>query len=167
MTAAPDRGSMADSKLEIKVGSITFNGEGTGDWLSKQLDKVLAKIPELAAIQDRESIPHDGKLGETADKDATSKRSSGQRPSLATFLKERKAATGNQQRKFLAAAAWLQDGGAKRLSTRDVTTALSEHNQGKLKNAAQCLINLAKAGAVVREGKQFYVSDEGRAELRK
>jgi len=41
---------MADSKLEIKVGSITFSGEGTGDWLSKQLDKVLAKLPELVAV---------------------------------------------------------------------------------------------------------------------
>jgi hypothetical protein len=32
---------MADAKIEIKVGSVSFSGEGDGKWLSEQLDKVI------------------------------------------------------------------------------------------------------------------------------
>jgi hypothetical protein len=157
---------MTEGKLEIKVGNVSFSGEGQDEWLSKQLDKVLARLPELAAIQDRDDDSSEGAALEGSNHKAATQKS-GQRPSLAVFLKDRKANTGNQQRKFLATAAWLQKGGANRVSTSDVTKALSDNNQGKLTNAAQCLINLAKPGWVVREGKQFYVSEEGYAELGK
>ena len=161
---------MTDAKLEIKVGNVSFSGEGQGEWLSKQLDKVLAKLPEWAALQGAEDNNGDHSTGsDDSGETGTSKAKAktGEKVPLATFLKEKKANTGNQQRKFLAAAAWLHDGGANRLATGGVTKALSEHNQGKLTNAAQCLINLAKQGWVVREGKQFYVTDEGRTELNK
>ena len=36
---------MAEAKIEIKVGAVSFSGEGDGQWLSDQLDKVLEKIP--------------------------------------------------------------------------------------------------------------------------
>lgn len=39
---------MSDSKIQIKVGIVEFSGEGNQDWLSKQLDKILEKIPELS-----------------------------------------------------------------------------------------------------------------------
>jgi hypothetical protein len=39
---------MADARLEIKAGHISFTGEGTEEWLAKQLDKVLGKLPQLA-----------------------------------------------------------------------------------------------------------------------
>lgn len=155
---------MADAKLEVKVGAVSFSGEGPGDWLSKQLDKVLAKLPELEAMNDELRSPDGAEKGSSVAP-ASAHKPKGQKVTLAAFLKEKKAATGNQQRKFLATAQWLQDGGAKRLATKDVTTALSDHSQGKLGNPAQCLINLAKTGWAVREGKQFYVTDEGRTEL--
>ena len=85
---------------------------------------------------------------------------------LATYLKEKKA-TSNQARKFLATAAWLQHGGMNRVSTSEVTKNLNTHNQGKLTNAAQCLINNATAGNVVKDGKQVYVTDKGFEELEK
>ncbi len=152
---------MPDAKIEIRVGAVSFSGEGPGEWLSKQLDKVLAKLPELASTggTEPETKPIDAPSG--ADKPGHRKAT------LAVYLREKKAATGNQQRKYLATAAWLQDGGPKRIATSDVTKALSNNNQGKLTNPGQCLINLAKAGWVVREGKQFYVTDEGRTELGK
>ena len=58
---------MADSKIEIKVGSISFSGEGSGDWLSKQLDKVLAKIPELVAVAPQLNGENDNDGGSTGN----------------------------------------------------------------------------------------------------
>jgi hypothetical protein len=84
--------------------------------------------------------------------------------SLAAFLKDKKV-TNSQTRKYLATAMWLHEvKKIKRITTSDVTKALSDNNQGKLTNPAQCLINNANRGTIVREGKQFYVTDEGRTE---
>ena len=85
---------------------------------------------------------------------------------LAAFLKEKKA-TSNQSRKFLATAAWLQLGGMNRVSTAEVAKNLNTHNQGKLGNPAQCLINNATSRNLVKDGKQFYVVDKGFEELDK
>jgi hypothetical protein len=41
---------MADAKIEIKIGSLTFSGQGEEKWLSDQLDKLLTKAGDLAAI---------------------------------------------------------------------------------------------------------------------
>jgi len=38
---------MSDTKIEIKIGEISFSGEGNQDWLSGQLDKILDKASEL------------------------------------------------------------------------------------------------------------------------
>jgi hypothetical protein len=153
---------MADSKIEMKVGSIAFSGEGDGDWLSKQLDKVLAKIPELAAVAPAD--PGNDNAGTNPSAGAASHiRQSG---TLAAFLKTANA-NESQPRKFLATAVWLHDSEQKnRISTTDVTGALSQHNQGKLGNASDCLIKNAGKGFCVREGKQFYVTNEGRESLK-
>lgn len=42
---------MSDSKIQIKVGIVEFSGEGNQDWLADQLDKILAKVPELLKIE--------------------------------------------------------------------------------------------------------------------
>jgi hypothetical protein len=157
---------MADSKIEIKVGAFSFSGEGTGDWLGKQLDKVLAKMPELIGLSEAED--QEDKTDTNKPATATKSAAHGKNATtLAAFIKEKKA-TSNQVRKFLATAAWLHDTtDQKRLATGDVTKALSDHNQGKLTNPSQSLNNNAKTGGIVKEGKKFYVSDEGRAELDK
>ena len=41
---------MADAKIDIKVGAVSFSAEGTEKWLSGELDKVLERAPELANI---------------------------------------------------------------------------------------------------------------------
>ncbi len=38
---------MADAKIEIKVAGFSFTSEGTEKWLSGELEKLLAKIPDL------------------------------------------------------------------------------------------------------------------------
>ena len=156
---------MADSKLEMKVGSITFSGEGSGDWLSEQLDKVLAKIPELVAVVLPETPGNSGNNGGNPPAIAGAQHG-GASGTLATFLKTGNA-TGSQSLKFLATAVWLHDVEQRnRLTTGDVTGALSKHKQGKLTNASNCLAENARKGYCVREGKQFYVTTEGRDNLK-
>ncbi len=154
---------MADSKIEIKVGSISFSGEGSGDWLSKQLDKVLAKIPEPAALAPTEGTGSGGDADAHQSGGVQISKASG---TLAAFLKGANASE-SQPRKFLATAVWLHDAGKRnRLTTPDISGALSQHNQGKLANASDCLIKNATKGFCVREGKQFYVTNEGRDSLK-
>ncbi len=85
---------------------------------------------------------------------------------LASFLTA-KNAKGNKTRKFLATTLWLQDAeGKSRVSTGDVTKALSHNSQGSVgSNPSQCLVQNVKQGFIAKEGRQFYVTDEGRTEL--
>lgn len=150
---------MAEAKIEIKVGAVSFTGEGEGKWLSDQLDKILEKLPSLSKVAPPappsegsgggQPAPHHGKAHGT----------------LASFLAA-KAAKTDKTRKFLAAALWLQDTQSKnRLSTSDVKKAVNDNKQGPLGNASQSLTNNAKRGFCLKEGRQFYVTDEGRAEI--
>ncbi len=41
---------MSESKIEIKIGEITFSGEGDKVWLSEQLDKILDNAKELIRL---------------------------------------------------------------------------------------------------------------------
>ncbi len=122
---------------------MSFSGEGSENWLAIQLEKVLAKLPELLAVNvenDDESLS--GNSGVEKPQDAT-KVGAREMLGLAAYLKAKKA-TGNQARKFLATGLWLHDSkDLNRIATADVTKALNEHNQGKLTNAAQCLINVS------------------------
>jgi hypothetical protein len=148
-------------KLEIKVGEISFSGEGDGAWLAEQLDKVLKQLPDIAKLDPTVAAPppplqHGGTAHVQHGHKATG--------TLASFLTDKGAKT-NKTRKFLAAALWVQDGGKNRLTTRDVTKALSENNQGSVGNAGQCLISNCQQGFCQKDGKQFYVTEEGRAEI--
>ena len=41
---------MSESKIEIKIGQITFSGQGEQDWVAKQLDKILAQAEKLIQL---------------------------------------------------------------------------------------------------------------------
>jgi hypothetical protein len=158
---------MTVAKLEIKVGAVSFTGEGAESWLAHQLDKVLAKLPELLNLHVENSDESLSDHKDLANPHIAPHGAVRKGTALAAFLREKKA-TGSQTRKFLAAALWLHDvKDQKRVATADVSKALNEHNQGKLTNPTQCLVSNATQGMVVRDGKQFYVTDEGRAELDK
>jgi hypothetical protein len=73
----------------------------------------------------------------------------------------------NQTRKFLATAFGYDTEKQHRLTTAQATTALNAHNQGELTNASQCLNDNVKARHYRKDGKQFYVTDEGRTGLDK
>jgi hypothetical protein len=137
------------AKIQISVGAITFSGEGTEEWLEKQLDKLLSSAPQLAAIHP----PNEEQAVKVNGAD------SGEAGTLASLLQ--KSSNKSQVGRFLATAAWLHKKGKRRLRTSDVTKALSDANQGRLSNAADCLLQNVGKGHCEREGKDFYVTPEG------
>lgn len=83
---------------------------------------------------------------------------------VVAFLTE-KQALDNQNRKFLATAAWLTQHGITKLRTRDVTRTLDAAGQGKLSNPSMNLIQNVDKGFCKRSGKFFTVTDDGVASL--
>jgi hypothetical protein len=159
---------MAEAKIEIKVGAVSFLAEGTEKWLSSELDKVLEKAPELASTVPTESGGNGAGVSDRGGE--SSDMGSGARDklkgTLAAFLKEHRATT-NQVRKFLATATWLQQSENKgRLTTQEITNALSGARQTALTNPSQCVAQNVKQGFCQRDGKkQFYVTPEGFEDL--
>ncbi|GAB3489301.1 hypothetical protein GCM10027399_05100 [Curvibacter fontanus] len=146
---------MTTAKIEISVGAITFSGEGTEDWLEKQLDKLLASAPALAAIHPPADSGSSDQNGSNGAKDVGT---------LPSFL-QKKGATKNHVRRFLATAEWLHSKGSRRLQTGDVSKALSDANQPRLGNASECLNKNVSKGHCEKEGKAFFVTPEGKTFL--
>jgi hypothetical protein len=144
---------MTESKIEIRVGEVAFSGEGDGKWVSEQFDKMLRHLPELVAVAPAQAEVEPSRQGRKAQ------------GTLAALLSTTNSKT-NQTRRFLATALWLQDGGNEHLSTSEVSKALSESHQNRLTNSSQCLADNVKQGFCEKAGKkEFYVTDEGRAEI--
>jgi len=151
---------MANGKIEFTIGGITFVGEGEAKWVTEQLDKILAKVPELMRIAPRRSEtkgiggkvpPPMGKDSEIANK------------TLPAFLKEKTATT--HMKKFLATAVWLEAKGASRISTSDVKKALQASKQSKLANPSNCLSQNVAKGYCEKDDKQFFVTEDGKESL--
>jgi len=159
---------MADAKIDIKVGAVSFSAEGTEKWLSGELDKVLEKAPELANIAPSERSGNGAGASSNGAEPTRTGSGAGKKlkGTLAGFLKERRATT-NQVRKFLATATWLQEhDGKERLTTKEITNALSDAKQTALTNPSQCLAHNVKQGFCQKDGKkQFYVTPEGLEDL--
>src|SRR6266478_1653420 len=143
---------MADAKIEIKVGAVSFSGEGEGKWLSEQLDKVIEKLPILASV----APPEPDKDDHATEPPKTHHTKKGNVGTLAAFLASKKA-TANQRRKFLATSVWLHDStGKPRISTGDVKKALKTNNQGKLANASASLNSNVAKGFCEKDGKNGF-----------
>jgi len=155
---------MADAKIDIKIGAVSFAAEGSEKWLSGELDKVLAKAPELATIPlngDDSGANEEETKGGTQRKPKKGKVSG----TLAEFLKNKNAQT-NQVKKFLATAVFLHDTtGRDRITTSEVRTALKNAHQQKLTNPAGCLNKNVAKGFAEKDGSSFFVTDPGRTSL--
>lgn len=148
---------MADAKIEIKVGEVSFVGEGTEAWLAAQLEKVIKHLPDLVKVAPvPPAEPHRGTHQGAL-------KVPGAKGTLAEFLSAH--GRGSQPRRFLATAVWLDPDENKRLTTRDVSDALKNARQSKLTNPAQSLNDNVRQGFCEKDGKQFYVTDKGRAEI--
>lgn len=150
----------SEAKIEIKIGQIAFSGQGEQDWVAKQLDKIPAQAEKL--IQLAPPAGHD-EQGDNRHKPLGKDPSIGTK-TLASFLKE-KNATRKQVTKFLATAVWVHAKGQNRLETKDVTEALSNANQTRLGNPADCLNQNVTKGHCEKDGKQFFVTDDGKNSL--
>ena len=151
---------MADAKIHFKLGGIEFEGEGEKDWIAQQLDKILEKAPKLVAL---------APAGGTGGGSGGGRTPMGPDPqiaakTLAVFLKE-KSATRNQVKKCLATAIWLEAKGKQRMTTSDVTKALKDSNQARLGNTSDCLNQNVSKGYCEKDGKEFFVTDEGKSSL--
>lgn len=152
---------MSESKINIKIGSIEFSGEGDSSWLEKQLDKIIEKAPNMLKVSPMEApsnndeVTHHQPIG--SDPEIAKK-------ALGTYLQE-KNATSNQNKKFLTTAIWLESKGSKRLKTADITKALRDASQKRLNNASLNLIGNVKKGYCERDGDQFFVTDEGKKSI--
>ena len=153
---------MATAKIEFTLGTITFSGEGEETWISDQLDKILQKAPDLIKIApEAQPIRHPTAIA-SADVPASSDDAISSQ-TLPNFLRAKDTTT--QPKKFLATAIWLHAKGTPRLSTGDVNKALRDCSQSRLANASDCLKRNVSQGYVQKEGRQFFVTDEGRQSL--
>ena len=148
---------MTEAKIEVKIGQIQFSSQGDQDWVAKQLDKILSQAEKLIQLapEAQEEQP------DVSGRKPTGKDSGIAKMTLPAFLSERGAAK-NQIKKFLATAVWLDAKGQKRIQTRDVTRALKDSNQSRLANPADCLKKNVGKGHCEKDGKQFYVTEEGK-----
>lgn len=153
---------MSESKIEIKIGEIKFSGEGEQEWLSKQLDKILEKSEDLIKLapavanskNQNHTIEH-----QVADFSNSSEISS---QSLVSFLKS-KNVTVAQVDKFLDTSIWLEAKEKKtRLKTSDISSALKNASQTKLNNPSDTLNQNVGKGFFEKDGKEYFVTQEGK-----
>ncbi len=149
---------MDEARVEIRIGAIEFSGQGEQAWLAEQLDKILTKAQDLVAlVPGQPSVPLAASSPEHQPM-ATDEAVATQ--TLPTFLNEK--GVKSQVTKFLVTAVWLESKGQKRLSTADVSKALKDSNQSRLSNPADCLNQNVGKGYCEKDGKQFFVTQEGK-----
>ena len=157
---------MPDAKIEITIGTITFQAEGEQKWVADQLDKLFTNAKDLSTVAPVAPVapvtpaPHTEGDGHTPIKPDAGIAA---KP-LATFLKEKNATT-NQVQKFLATAVRLESKGKNRIATADVTKSLKDSNQTRLGNPADCLNKNVSKGYCEKDGKEFFVTQEGKDSL--
>ena len=153
---------MTQAKVAVSIGGLSFEGEGSEEWLTEQLDKILDRAEDIADMAPKLLPP-------PANVDSNGQDTTGQdteglahvaKQSLVSFLKDKNALS-TQTDKFLVTAIWLQARGKKQLKTSDVTQALRDASQGRLGNASDCLAQNLRKGFCERDGQEFFVTQEG------
>ena len=145
-------------KVEIKVGNISFTGEGDQEWLGEQISKVIDSASQVPV-----SAPTSAGAQTAAPGDAAS--ASNFTTSLASYLKDKGGETKQVQR-FLTTAAWLEQRGQKKLNSTAVTKALSDNHQKRLGNSADNLNqNVTKGYCEKQKNGGFFITPEGWKQL--
>ncbi|MBI3571097.1 MAG: hypothetical protein HY082_08340 [Gammaproteobacteria bacterium] len=149
---------MTNSKIDMKLGALSFAGEGDQAWLAEQLDKVLKAAPEIS----RTSAPT-GKVNPPGSTSNTIV--DGQFPTtLATYIRE-KGGDANQVDRFLITADWLRRRGEQKLTTSAVGKALRDSQQKRLANPADSLNKNVTKGYCEKADGGFYITPDGLKKL--
>lgn len=155
---------MSEAKIEIQIGEVRFSGEGEQEWLTLQLDKILDKAKDLIELSPRPTVQNDGLPTPHQAADFSNSPDIASQ-SLVSFLKAKNATTA-QVDKFLATAIWVEAKENKsRLKTSDISAALSKASQTKLNNPSLTLIQNVSKGYCEKDGKEFFVTQEGKDKM--
>ena len=141
-------------KLEIKLGNLSFTGEGDQNWLTEQLQNLIASADILNKTTTATPSHH-------LLSSASLTPDAAPQESLATYLKT-KNADKNQNMRFLATADWLRRRGEQNLTSTLVSRALSGNHQARLANPSDCLNQNVKRGLCEKKPSGgFFISPEG------
>lgn len=160
---------MTNSRIELTLGSFNFSCEGEKDWVEAQLSNILEKSLELRKLSERvnafKPLAEKGQEGEFPKKRGRKPKSeietyAGPPDPLVDFLKEKKAED-NQVRKFLATAVYLHSQGVELFSTPIISRKFKTAHIHKLVNASDCLNKNAQKGFIIKEDKEFVLTEEG------
>ncbi|MCZ6655171.1 MAG: hypothetical protein O7D91_19345 [Planctomycetota bacterium] len=142
------------TKIKIKVGDVEIDYEGSETFLTGKIPELVSKLTKICGDGTTNGTSENGKV----------KRNLAEPGALGSFLVS-KNAKNSQKRRFLATAEWLHRKGKKRLKTGDVATALRDNSQTRLGNPSDCLSKNIGSGHCDKDGREFFVTDDGRAEL--
>lgn len=145
---------MSEASVKFELGSLRFSADGSETWVAKQLEFVVAKLPELSAVAILATTPPETGTSQPAPKPASVVGS------LASYIKE-KGGDSNQVQRFLATADWLRLKGEKHLKTALVSKALQDNHQKKLSNPADALNQNVSKGLCEKSGDGFFITPEG------
>ena|SRR5438034_349961 len=148
---------MAESKIAVTIGDVSFSGEGEQVWLTELFEKVIKAAPELAQVQTPKGKSAQSENGETIPTDKFN-------ATLASYIKK-KGAESNQVDRFLATADWLRCRGAEKLTTASVSKALKDNHQKRLANAADCLNKNVSKGYCEKADGGFFITPDGLKKL--
>ena len=156
---------MSESKIQVKVGIVEFSGEGNQDWLAKQLDKILDKVPELLRIEVGSPI-----LPKPNVKGAKIDEGQGQNLTLSVLNIAGKLGAKTGVELAIAAAAYLHFVLGKATFSRDEITsnmksATGVFKQTFIKNLTPTLSRVEKAGDFLKSGSNYSLSANKVAEL--
>ena len=147
---------MNESKIQVKVGIVEFAGEGEQDWLAKQLDKILEKVPELLKIEVSNSFkPASGSTGSNHLDNGTSTISG-----LSVLNIAGKISSKSGSDLAIAAAAYLHFIENKPSFTRDdisstMKKATGIYKDSYLANLTKILTQLEKGSIFLKSGSTY------------
>lgn len=148
---------MTNSKIDIKIGAISFAGEGEQAWLAEQLEKVLRAAPEIS----RAPVP----VGRASTIGPSSGETDGKFVApLAAYIRE-KGGEDNQVDRFLITADWLRRRGEQKLTTSAVSKALRDNHQKRLANPADSLNKNVSKGYCEKDVNGFFITPDGLKKL--
>lgn len=146
MTETDGRG-----KVELKIGEMSFSGEGDQEWLDNQISKLLeaATSDQIRDVISTGTTPAEERQSEPTHNE-----------SLPTYLRN-KGGERSQVKRFLATAAWIHRRGETTLTTGLVAKTLRENHQKRLGNPSDCLNKNVSKGHCEKTAEGFFITSDG------